>query len=605
MRVHPALRVVLPVFMVLAVVLPFGYATLSSYRSYAVLIRDFHALAAAYPSLVTYEVIGRSVLGRDILLFKIGNPAGGAVLFDGTMHGDENLGGELLYFYAQWLLTSDDPLATRILQRDYTLLLPVLNVDGMQLGSRRNAHGVDLNRNFATNWDAASDDPANSTYRGPAPLSEPEAQALMAVFQRYEPRFYVNLHMWAGPYYAGSVYAATAYYASLVAKINALSEQRGVAPYAYWGQFRGTGYAIGDAAHLGIFSFLVELGSTLYPPAEIETAVLPRFLPVAVTLSQACEGVPRVAFPHVWDIDRDGLVTLSDASRVVAAYGATATAPTWDFHVDLLRDGVVNIYDAGYLGRHYGEVFDTLRMPFDDGNLTVAHDASGYANHGAIAGATWTAEGASGGAYVFDGDAFMTVPDAPSLDGNGGWGELTVELWVKPAALLHGSCLVAKKDAAASVGSYMIGFQSASAPANTLFFGVTVNGHWEAVVDTHGALAVDHWSHVLCTYASGTGLTIYVDGVARATRSVSGVVNPGGRGEPLFIGWDGTEGGDQYFVGQLDGLGITPAALAGAPARDLGDGATRSLVDAPQSTGLGGSALKAAVSRIACKGVTL
>jgi hypothetical protein len=167
----------------------------------------------------------------------------------------------------------------------------------------------------------------------------------------------------------------------------------------------------------------------------------------------------------------------------------------------------------------------------------------------------------------------------------------------------------------------MIGLQPASAPANTSFFGVTVNGHWEAVVDTYGALAVDHWSHVVCTYASGPGLTIYVDGVARGTRGVRGVVDPGCSGEPLFIGWDGTEGGDQYFVGQLDGLGITPAAFAGAPARALGDGAASLPTDAPQSTGLGGkacraecraathplggSALRAAVSRIACEGVTL
>ena len=46
--------------------------------------------------------------------------------------------------------------------------------------------GVDLNRNFPTRWgydnEGSSPNPASETYRGTAPASEPETQALDALF---------------------------------------------------------------------------------------------------------------------------------------------------------------------------------------------------------------------------------------------------------------------------------------------------------------------------------------------------------------------------------------------------------------------------------------
>jgi sarcosine oxidase delta subunit len=246
-------------------------------------------LANNYPSLVTYEAVGKTVLNEDIIMFRIGNPAGGRVLFDGGMHGPETIGGELLYLYAEWLLTSNDPLANRILKGDYTLLIPALNVDSYNR-ARKNANGVDLNRNFATNWEhSGSTDPSSDSYRGTGPLSEPESQRLVDVFQDYAPSFYVNLHMWDGPYYAGSVYGNKTYYSSIVSKISSLSGNRGVTPFPYYGELGGAGYAISDAARAGATSFLIELIKQVIPFSEIETTTLPRFIPVAAVLSQECE----------------------------------------------------------------------------------------------------------------------------------------------------------------------------------------------------------------------------------------------------------------------------------------------------------------------------
>jgi predicted deacylase len=84
------------------------------------------------------------------------------------------------------------------------------NPDGTADGTRQNANGVDLNRNFpATTWregttpsypagiDPVDRVPANRTNRlstGSAPLSEPESAALAALVERLEPALVLDLH---------------------------------------------------------------------------------------------------------------------------------------------------------------------------------------------------------------------------------------------------------------------------------------------------------------------------------------------------------------------------------------------------------------------------
>jgi len=259
------------------------------YRDHGTFMADFKSLASAYPSLISYETVGKTVDGNDILMFMIGNPAGGRVLFDGAIHGEETLGSELLLDYAKWLLTSNDPLASQILSRTCTLLIPGVNVDNFNY-IRVNAHHVDLNRNFATNWqNAGSTDPTSWYYCGSSPLSEPESQTLLKVFKTYKPDFYVNLHSFGGAYYLGSTYGNATYYNMLVDKINSMSQSRAVSPYPfYW--TGGAGFAITDAARLGITSFLLETtSSTTIPLAGIPTTILPKFIPIAAVLSQESE----------------------------------------------------------------------------------------------------------------------------------------------------------------------------------------------------------------------------------------------------------------------------------------------------------------------------
>ena len=127
-------------------------------------------------------VIGHSVQGRPLRAYEVGDPRSpDKVLVVGCVHGNEAAGL---------------PIAS-LLQRlrpSFDLwVIPAANPDGCRRGTRQNAHGVDLNRNFPSNW-ARLGRPWSVQYAGPRPASEPETRALTAFIRRLRPRISIWYH---------------------------------------------------------------------------------------------------------------------------------------------------------------------------------------------------------------------------------------------------------------------------------------------------------------------------------------------------------------------------------------------------------------------------
>jgi protein MpaA len=134
---------------------------------------------------------GRSVLGHPLEVWRPSGPC--RLLVFAAIHGNE----------AE--TTAALSLALRHLQEPSPHCAVVLaaNPDGVLRGTRGNARGVELNRNFPTSdWrpgpvlhrETMDDPPDAALSPGDAPGSEPETRALMALVRELGPDAVVALH---------------------------------------------------------------------------------------------------------------------------------------------------------------------------------------------------------------------------------------------------------------------------------------------------------------------------------------------------------------------------------------------------------------------------
>lgn len=137
--------------------------------------------------LSRYDVVGHSVRGRPIELWQYGEPAwSGEVLVFGCVHGDECGAGAVKPL-------SDgcpDPSAD-------IFVVPNLNPDGAAARSRLNGRGVDLNRNFPSEWQSIGERWAPQ-YSGPRPFSEPETRLAARIVRTLEPEVTIWFHQYRG-----------------------------------------------------------------------------------------------------------------------------------------------------------------------------------------------------------------------------------------------------------------------------------------------------------------------------------------------------------------------------------------------------------------------
>ena len=139
---------------------------------HADLVARLHALAVGHPGRVRIEEVGRSVEGREVHLLAVGSGERRVLLWS-QMHGDEPSATPALLDLAGYQLAA--PGGARVLDALTLLMVPMLNPDGAERVARRNAQGIDVNR------DALN-------------LATPEGRILKTVRDRYRPILGFNLH---------------------------------------------------------------------------------------------------------------------------------------------------------------------------------------------------------------------------------------------------------------------------------------------------------------------------------------------------------------------------------------------------------------------------
>jgi PKD repeat protein len=170
-----------------------GDVTLDHFLTYPELETFYNDLQTAHSDIMSMEVVGQTVSGRNMYLIKISdnvgvNEAQPAVYFEYNIHGDEIAGYIIMAYFVQQMVTQygTDPTITNLINSREMYIIPLSNPDGNQTSgygrSRYNDDGIDLNRNFGFMWNGAFEYAAGS-----GPFSEPETQAQGGVLARSQP----------------------------------------------------------------------------------------------------------------------------------------------------------------------------------------------------------------------------------------------------------------------------------------------------------------------------------------------------------------------------------------------------------------------------------
>jgi hypothetical protein len=171
------------------------------------------------PDEELYEVIGKSVEGRDIQAYRFGNGEK-KLVYVGAIHGGYEWNSALLSYA---LIDYLKGISDRIPKDLSVIVIPVANPDGLAsvvgtsgrfnitnapkfdyadelsvddpvVAGRFNANGVDLNRNFNCKWQAEAVWRDNPVSAGSSAFSEPEAAVLRDFLLGEKPEAVVFYH---------------------------------------------------------------------------------------------------------------------------------------------------------------------------------------------------------------------------------------------------------------------------------------------------------------------------------------------------------------------------------------------------------------------------
>ena len=246
--------------------------------SRATVVQKFDELTTKHPTLIKKETVGKSHLGSDVPMYRIGTNTAVKILWDGCIHGYSAWSSHTLYNLAKWLLEDNSTEAKSALRRLQTIIVPMMNYDKYAV-ARKNANGVDLNRNFVSGWGTSgSGDPASEYYRGVSAASEKETQFMRTLYNKEKPKVYFNLHVYGGSEeLRGSImklgYTGTAHVnkaTEIINKFKQLCTQHSILiPYCSSSYSSPSAYAVNDCYSLaGSYCFLFEQSGVDNPTLE-------------------------------------------------------------------------------------------------------------------------------------------------------------------------------------------------------------------------------------------------------------------------------------------------------------------------------------------------
>lgn len=209
--------------------LPLGFqlGSMGGFYKLNEIFQQFENLIQLYPEYFScIDTIGWSWEGRPIIAYSFGNSKkpGHEVLITALHHSREpGTVTNLIYFLTKALnQAKNGNQEYQFLFHNYLIwFIPAVNPDGYEYNAKNypnggglwrknrrkindSTYGVDLNRNYGPFdfWDAqnngSSTNPKNETYRGPAPFSELETQAIRNFTLKRNFQIALNFHTYGG-----------------------------------------------------------------------------------------------------------------------------------------------------------------------------------------------------------------------------------------------------------------------------------------------------------------------------------------------------------------------------------------------------------------------
>jgi hypothetical protein len=207
--------------------------------TYAIMVKDIKKLAAMYPDLINYEVVGKTVYGRNIYAVSLGKgPA--AVFINGSHHAREWITTILnMYMIDQYALAYRKKASISgyrvrdILNKTTIWFIPMVNPDGVTLAQfgagafpkevrpqlikwnegstnflrwKGNAQGIDPNRQYDGGWYSMPPivkGPHFEGYRGTRPFEINEVKAVVYLVKKINAQAEISYHSSGGVIYWG------------------------------------------------------------------------------------------------------------------------------------------------------------------------------------------------------------------------------------------------------------------------------------------------------------------------------------------------------------------------------------------------------------------